>query len=84
MRNRLLPWVVTFLLLITAGALQRAFADQPRSETPRLVVGIIEQLGALSIFDQVHGSRALVLFLFLLAVLLLRPQGVFVREKAGV
>ncbi|MDV6013386.1 branched-chain amino acid ABC transporter permease [Haloechinothrix sp. LS1_15] len=68
-----------FMAAVLAG-----MRSMPGAVAGGLLVGFVEQLGALSIFDEVQGSRALLLFLFLLGVLLLRPQGVFVREKAAV
>ncbi len=48
-----------------------------------LVVGVIEQFGNLSILGDVSGGGAMMLFLFLLVVLLLRPQGLFVRKAVA-
>jgi branched-chain amino acid transport system permease protein len=46
-----------------------------------LVVGCVEQLGSLSFFvDRIPGTGAAILFVFLLAVLLIRPQGIFVSR----
>ncbi|MBA0126089.1 branched-chain amino acid ABC transporter permease [Haloechinothrix sp. YIM 98757] len=68
-----------FMAAVLAG-----MRSMPGAVLGGLVVGVVEQLGSLTLFDGVDGSRALFLFLFLLGVLLLRPQGVFVREKATV
>lgn len=48
-----------------------------------LVVGIIQQLGSLSVFGGMSGGGAMMLFMFLLVVLLLRPQGLFVRKAVA-
>ncbi|MGH3520770.1 MAG: branched-chain amino acid ABC transporter permease [Haloechinothrix sp.] len=48
-----------------------------------LVVGVIKQLGGLSIFGGMSGGGAMMLFVFLLVVLLLRPHGLFVRKAAA-
>jgi branched-chain amino acid transport system permease protein len=45
-------------------------------------VGIVEQLGTLTVMSEVPGARALMLFTFLLAILLLKPQGLFVGRAA--
>ena len=47
-----------------------------------LAVGVVEQLGTLTILMSVPGARAMMLFAFLLGVLLLRPQGIFVGRAA--
>lgn len=48
-----------------------------------LTVGVVQQIGSLGALSDVHGSGAIALFAFLLLVLLVRPQGVFVREKVA-
>jgi branched-chain amino acid transport system permease protein len=48
-----------------------------------VVVGVIEQFGSLSLFGGMAGGGAMILFVFLLVVLLLRPQGLFVRRAAA-
>lgn len=48
-----------------------------------LVVGVIEQLGRLSVLGGLAGGGAMMLFVFLLVVLLLRPQGLFVRKAVA-
>lgn len=67
-----------FMAAVLAG-----MRSMPGALAGGLVVGVIEQLGGLSLLrDSVPGAGALVLFVFLLAVLLLRPQGLFVRKAA--
>ncbi|MPY80216.1 MAG: hypothetical protein GEV04_17505 [Actinophytocola sp.] len=48
-----------------------------------IVVGVIEQLGSLSLFGYMSGGGEMMLFFFLLIVLLLRPQGLFVRKAVA-
>ncbi|MGH3860326.1 branched-chain amino acid ABC transporter permease [Actinokineospora sp.] len=64
------------------AAVLAGMRSMPGAVIGGLVVGVVEQLGTLSALEQVHGAKALVLFVFLLAVLLLRPQGLFVRRAA--
>jgi branched-chain amino acid transport system permease protein len=58
--------------------------SMPGAVAGGLVVGVIEQLGSLSVFSGViPGAGAALLFVFLLVVLLIRPQGLFVRKAAA-
>lgn len=66
-----------FMAAVLAG-----MKSMPGALVGGLVVGIVEQLGALSIFADIPGSRSLMLFVFLLVVLLVRPQGVFLFERS--
>ncbi len=57
--------------------------SMPGAVAGGLVVGVIEQLGSLSFLStSIPGAGAAVLFVFLLIVLLIRPQGLFVRRAA--
>lgn len=67
-----------FMAAVLAG-----MRSMPGAVLGGLVVGVVEQFGALSVFADIHGARAMVLFVFLLAVLLLRPQGLFVRKAVA-
>jgi branched-chain amino acid transport system permease protein len=66
-----------FMAAVLAG-----MKSMPGAVIGGLVVGIVEQLGNLTVLMVVPGARALMLFVFLLGVLLLRPQGVFVGRAA--
>jgi branched-chain amino acid transport system permease protein len=66
-----------FMAAVLAG-----MRSMPGAVLGGLAVGVVEQLGNLSILAGVPGPRAMVLFVFLLAVLLLKPQGIFVRRVA--
>lgn len=57
--------------------------SMPGAVAGAMVVGIIEQLGSLSIFGYYTGGGAMMLFFFLLIVLLVRPQGLFVRKAVA-
>lgn len=68
-----------FMAAVLAG-----MRSMPGALAGGLVVGCVEQLGSLSIAsDTIPGAGAAMLFVFLLVVLLVRPQGIFIgRELA--
>lgn len=66
-----------FMAAVLAG-----MRSMPGAVAGGLTVGVIEQLGTLSVMLEIPGARALLLFGFLLAVLLIRPQGIFVGRAA--
>lgn len=68
-----------FMAAVLAG-----MRSMPGAVAGGLVVGCVEQLGSLGLVgDQLPGAGAAVLFVFLLAVLLLKPHGIFVRTAAA-
>lgn len=65
-----------FMAAVLAG-----MRSMPGAVAGGLVVGCVEQLGSLSVLStRIPGTGAAVLFVFLLAVLLIKPQGVFVGK----
>jgi branched-chain amino acid transport system permease protein len=66
-----------FMAAVLAG-----MRSMPGAVLGGFAVGIDEQLGTLTILMAVPGARAMMLFAFLLGVLLLRPQGIFVGRAA--
>ena len=67
-----------FMAAVLAG-----MRSMPGAVLGGLSVGVVEQLGTLTIVSEnIPGARAAVLFVFLLAVLLVAPTGVFVRKAA--
>lgn len=66
-----------FMAAVLAG-----MKSMPGAVLGGLVVGVVEQLGNLTILMSVPGARAMLLFTFLLGILLLRPQGIFVGRAA--
>lgn len=67
-----------FMAAVLAG-----MRSMPGAVAGGITVGIIEQLGTLTIVSEnVPGARAAVLFVFLLAVLLIAPRGVFLGKAA--
>jgi len=57
--------------------------SMPGAVVGGLTIGIVESLGGLGTFEDVPGARALLVFLALLAVLLIRPQGLFGARSAA-
>jgi branched-chain amino acid transport system permease protein len=66
-----------FMAAVLAG-----MKSMPGAVLGGLAVGVVEQLGTLTVLIAVPGARAMMLFAFLLAVLLIRPQGIFVGRAA--
>ncbi|MFC6286616.1 branched-chain amino acid ABC transporter permease [Nocardioides sp. GCM10027113] len=66
-----------FMAAVLAG-----MRSMPGAVAGGLTVGVIEQLGTLTILSEVPGPRAMLLFGFLLVVLLIKPQGIFVPKAA--
>jgi branched-chain amino acid transport system permease protein len=64
------------------AAVLAGMRSMPGAVLGGFAVGIVEQLGTLTILMSVPGARAMMLFAFLLGVLLLRPQGIFVGRAA--
>lgn len=68
-----------FMAAVLAG-----MRSMPGAVAGGILVGCIEQLSSLAVLDEsVPGAGALVLFVFLLAVLLVRPQGIFVGRAVA-
>jgi branched-chain amino acid transport system permease protein len=66
-----------FMAAVLAG-----MKSMPGAVAGGLAVGVVEQLGSLTILIEVPGARAMLLLAFLLGVLLFRPQGIFVGRAA--
>ncbi|WP_435743322.1 branched-chain amino acid ABC transporter permease [Nocardioides sp. SYSU DS0663] len=66
-----------FMAAVLAG-----MRSMPGAVAGGLTVGVIEQLGTLSALVEVPGARAMLLFLVLLVVLLIKPGGIFVGRAA--
>lgn len=67
-----------FIAAVLAG-----MKSMPGAVAGGLVVGIVEQFGGLKMFGDVPGASALLLLVFLVVVLLLRPQGLLVRKATA-
>jgi branched-chain amino acid transport system permease protein len=64
------------------AAVLAGMKSMPGAVLGGLVVGVVEQLGNLSVLMAVPGAREMLLFVLLLGILLLRPQGIFVPRAA--
>lgn len=68
-----------FMAAVLAG-----MKSMPGAVIGGFVVGVVQQLGYLGfVADRISGGPALMLFVFLLAVLLVRPQGIFVGRMVA-
>jgi branched-chain amino acid transport system permease protein len=65
------------------AAVLAGMRSMPGALAGGLLVGFVEQLGALSALAGLPGPKAAILFVFLLVVLLLRPEGLFARKVVG-
>jgi branched-chain amino acid transport system permease protein len=82
------PGVMTFggaaaLIPGFTAAVIGGMTSLPGAAIGGLMVGIIESLGGLSVFDGLPGSRAVLVFVFLVTVLLVRPQGLLGARSAA-
>jgi branched-chain amino acid transport system permease protein len=66
-----------FMAAVLAG-----MKSMPGAVLGGFVVGVVEQIGNLTVLMAVPGARAMLLFVLLLGILLLRPQGIFVPRAA--
>ncbi|GHJ59948.1 branched-chain amino acid ABC transporter permease [Nocardioides sp. OK12] len=67
-----------FMAAVLAG-----MRSMPGAVAGGLTVGVVEQMGTLSVMIEVPGARAMLLFGFLLVVLLVKPHGIFVPRAAA-
>lgn len=67
-----------FMAAVLAG-----MRSMPGAVAGGLTVGVVEQMGTLSVMIEVPGARAMLLFGFLLVVLLVKPHGIFVPRTAA-
>ncbi|ANH40310.1 High-affinity branched-chain amino acid transport system permease protein LivH [Nocardioides dokdonensis FR1436] len=67
-----------FMAAVLAG-----MRSMPGAVAGGLTVGVVEQMGTLSMMIEIPGARAMLLFGFLLVVLMVRPQGIFVPRTAA-
>lgn len=67
-----------FMAAVLAG-----MRSMPGALVGGLVVGVVSQLGNLSLFSGIPGPSAMLMFVLLLGVLLVRPDGVFLRKASA-
>ncbi len=76
------PGLITGAVLIPGftAAIVGGITSLPGAAAGGILVGILQALGSLSTFESVKGASFVSVFVVLLAVLLIRPQGLFVRR----
>ncbi|MGH9084282.1 MAG: branched-chain amino acid ABC transporter permease [Acidimicrobiales bacterium] len=73
------PGLVTGAVLIPGftAAIVGGITSLPGAAAGGILVGVLQALGGLSTFDSIKGASFVSVFIVLLAVLLIRPQGLF-------
>jgi branched-chain amino acid transport system permease protein len=73
------PGLITGAVLIPGftAAIVGGITSLPGAAAGGILVGVLQALGGLSTFDSVKGASFVSVFIVLLAVLLVRPQGLF-------
>ena len=76
------PGLMTTAVLIPGftAAIVGGISSLPGAAAGGILVGVLQALGSLSTFDSIKGASFVSVFLVLLLVLLIRPQGLFVRS----
>jgi branched-chain amino acid transport system permease protein len=76
------PGVITTAVLIPGftAAIVGGITSLPGAAAGGILIGVLQQLGSLSTFDSVKGASFVSVFVVLLVVLMVRPQGLFVRN----
>jgi branched-chain amino acid transport system permease protein len=76
------PGLITAAVLIPGftGAIVGGISSLPGAAAGGLLIGVMQQLGSLSTFESIKGASFVSVFVVLLVVLLIRPQGLFVRH----
>ena len=76
------PGLITAAVLIPGftAAIVGGITSLPGAAAGGILVGILQALGSLSTFESVKGASFVSVFVVLLLVLLVRPQGLFVRQ----
>ena len=77
------PGLITTAVLIPGftAAVVGGISSLPGAVAGGLLVGVLQALGGLSTFDAIKGASYVTVFVVLLVVLLIRPQGLFVRNS---
>lgn len=78
------PGLITAAVLIPGftAAIVGGITSLPGAAAGGILVGILQALGSLSTFESVKGASFVSVFVVLLLVLLVRPQGLFVGRSA--
>jgi branched-chain amino acid transport system permease protein len=77
------PGVITAGVLIPGftAAIVGGITSLPGAAAGGIIVGVLQSLGGLSTFDSIKGASFVSVFIVLLAVLLIRPQGLFASRS---
>jgi branched-chain amino acid transport system permease protein len=77
------PGLITATVLIPGftAAIVGGISSLPGAAAGGLLIGIMQALGGLSTFESVKGASFVSVFVVLLVVLLIRPQGLFVSNR---
>lgn len=78
------PGLITTAVLIPGftAAIVGGITSLPGAAAGGILVGVLQAMGSLSTFESVKGASFVSVFVVLLAVLLVRPQGLFVSSSA--
>ncbi len=76
------PGLITTAVLIPGftAAIVGGISSLPGAVGGGLLIGVLQALGGLSTFESIKGASFVTVFIVLLVVLLIRPQGLFVRN----
>jgi branched-chain amino acid transport system permease protein len=78
------PGLITAAVLIPGftAAIVGGITSLPGAAAGGILVGVLQALGSLSTFESIKGASFVSVFVILLLVLLVRPQGLFVGRSA--
>ena len=76
------PGLITTAVLIPGftAAIVGGITSLPGAAAGGILVGVLQALGSLSTFESIKGASFVSVFVVLLAVLMIRPQGLFVSS----
>lgn len=77
------PGVITAAVLIPGftAAIVGGISSLPGAAAGGILVGVLQALGSLSTFDSIKGASFVSVFVVLLLVLMIRPQGLFASRS---
>lgn len=77
------PGVITAAVLIPGftAAIVGGISSLPGAAAGGILVGVLQAVGSLSTFDSIKGASFVSVFVVLLLVLMIRPQGLFVGRS---
>ena len=77
------PGLITSAVLIPGftAAIVGGISSLPGAAAGGILIGVMQALGGLSTFESVKGASFVSVFVVLLVVLLIRPQGLFVSNR---